>query len=153
MKTLFCFVVFWLFSISTYADNGVENPGNEPKSTYWSSILGQWENILSTSELPEANREENAGPSQIETASLRIHFLEDGTFIRTLTMGEKLFEERGRWEITPDEKIVFFFSTGHPVEEALVRYLEPEEMVLELSLHIPGLNVDLEPRQVYFHKV
>lgn len=153
MKTLFCFLVFWFSSVAIHAENSVGNPENEPGTTYWASILGQWENILSASELPEVNRKENAGPSQIETASLRLHFLEDGTFIRTLIMGKERFEEKGRWEITPDEKILFFFTAGHPAEEARVRYLEPDEMVLELSLHIPGLNLDLESKQVFFNKI
>jgi hypothetical protein len=153
MKTLFCFLVFWFTGIAVQAENGVENPGKKSESKFLSSISGEWEHILSASELPELEREENAGPSQIETASLRYNFLEDGTFIRTLIVGKNRYEERGRWEVTSDDKILFFYSVGHPSESAEVKYLEPEEMVLELSLHIPGFDINLESRQVFFHKL
>jgi hypothetical protein len=153
MKALFYLLVFWFIGITVQAKNGLEFPVDRSVSRFERIILGEWEYIFPASELPETDRAENAGPSLIETASLRINYFQDGTFIRTLIMGKNRYEERGTWEVTPDENILFFSCPDHPVEAAKVKYLEPDEMVLELSLHIPGFDLNLESRQIFFNRL
>lgn len=112
------------------------------------SLIGRWENPFFALDTQ---------PSSY--GSLRYHFRDNGTYVKTLGGAETRIEEEGTWEISDNGKHLLMRSKslcdGQPVsvtQVATIKHLELDELVLEQSICVDGIAVSSEPTDFYFNK-
>ncbi|MBX2928963.1 MAG: hypothetical protein KF852_14095 [Saprospiraceae bacterium] len=152
MKTVL-FSIFLLFSFTNISADPINPAPDTPQGKTYHLLQGVWENIVSATELTETVREENVGPENAETAQLRYHFCSNGAFVRSIRHGSQYIEETGAWEISEDGASLLLHFAGKEAEQAAIRYIEADEMVLEQSPRMPGNAHQTETKQWFFSKV
>ncbi len=112
------------------------------------TLIGRWENPFFALDTQ---------PSSY--GSLRYHFRENGTYLKTLGGAETRIEEEGTWEISEDGKHLLMRSKslcdGQQVsvtQVATIKHLDLDELVLEQSICVDGVAVSAEPTDFYFNK-
>lgn len=112
------------------------------------TLIGRWENpFFALDNQP------------LSYGSLRYHFRENGTYLKTLGGAETRIEEEGTWEISEDGKHLLMRSKslcdGQQVsvtQVATIKHLDLDELVLEQSICVDGVAVSAEPTDFYFNK-
>ncbi len=154
MKTAILSLIFLCSALFLMADPSNPDTGATLQGSIHAQLQGRWENVISSSELPDTAREENAGPESVTaTATLYYHFRSNGAFVLSIDNGAIHVEESGRWEISDDGQYLLLYFQGKEVEKAAIKYVELDEMVLEHSIRLPGTSYRTETRQYFFNKV
>lgn len=126
------------------ADKGNE-PMTEKAARMHAALAGKWENTLYPFD-------EN-GSMIVEDAFLSYNFRKDGTYVKTLGGSQKRFEVHGRWEVSADGAQIFLYDSAEAAPETIcIKYVQADELVLELALKCAEPGFCTKQKSFYFNR-